>query len=435
MPLKRACRKAGPYAFWAVIFDPMSVVNNLNSIVYVAPLGEKKLCRACGILALSHARIKWGRMPAPRSKRPAVPPSRIQDSTPVVPENAPNFRENAPKHDIAELDALFQQAGLVRSRSGKSDAVVRRVRLQPSTREELSPVPPHPAIAKNGVEWFPVPAWKKFPWLQHGFSTRRGGTTTAYCPDDAPGELNLGFTPQDDQANVVRNRQLLAEAVTGDAGTPLLTVRQIHSSVVISSGASALTGTPCKGDGLMTDKPGLLLGIQTADCIPVLVADVRRKAVAAFHAGWRGTVKRIVEKGIGRMRLEFGSRPEDLVAAIGPGILVCCYAIGEEVVSEFESQFSYGSELFREVYDVDAVRTKYPMLFLTQRAPGHSPIGPSLHVDLVEANRRQLLDAGLKAASIQVVSACTNCHPELFFTYRGSHGHCGRMMSVIGVEK
>ncbi len=108
----------------------------------------------------------------------------------------------------------------------------------------------------------------------------------------------------------------------------------------------------------MTDEPGLLLAIQTADCIPVLVADRRRRAVAAFHAGWRGTVKRIVETGVGRMRLAFGSRPEDLVAAIGPGIGACCYAVGEEVLSEFESQFSYARELFREVFDADPVRNE-----------------------------------------------------------------------------
>jgi copper oxidase (laccase) domain-containing protein len=103
------------------------------------------------------------------------------------------------------------------------------------------------------------------------------------------------------------------------------------------------------------------------------------------------------------MRLEFGSRPEDLIAAIGPGIGACCYAVGEDLLSEFESQFSYGRELFREVYSADVVRTKYPMLFLTQRAPGHSPIGPSTHLNLVEANRRQLLDAGLKPGSIRIV--------------------------------
>jgi YfiH family protein len=191
---------------------------------------------------------------------------------------------------------------------------------------------------------------------------------------------------------------------------------------------------PWKGDGILTDEPGLLLGVQTADCIPVLVADRKRRAVAAFHAGWRGTVKRIVETGIGRMRLQFGSRPEDLVAAIGPGIGACCYAVGEEVLSSFESQFSYARELFRDVYDSDPVRTKYPMLFLTQRAPGHSLIGPSLHLNLVEANRRQLLAAGLKPRSIKVVGGCTNCQPELFFSHRASQGRAGRMLSVIGIR-
>jgi YfiH family protein len=184
----------------------------------------------------------------------------------------------------------------------------------------------------------------------------------------------------------------------------------------------------------MTNESGLLLGIQTADCIPVLVADRKRRVVAAFHAGWRGTVKRIVEAGVGRMRLEFGSRPEDLTAAIGPGVGACCYAVGDEVVSSFESQFAYGDELFHEVYDADPVRTKYPMLFLTQRAPGHSNIGPSLHVDLVEANRRQLLAAGLKPASIHLTGGCTSCHRQLFFSHRASQGHAGRMMSVIGIR-
>lgn len=156
--------------------------------------------------------------------------------------------------------------------------------------------------------------------------------------------------------------------------------------------------------------------------------------MGAFHAGWRGTVKRIVETGIGRMRLEYESRPEDMVAAIGPGIGPCCYAVGDEVLSEFESQFAYASELFREVYDTDPVRTKYPMLFLTQRAPGHSPIGPSLHVNLMEANRRQLIDAGLKAESIQIVGGCTNCQTDVFFSHRAQKGRTGRMLAVIGIR-
>jgi hypothetical protein len=166
----------------------------------------------------------------------------------------------------------------------------------------------------------------------------------------------------------------------------------------------------------------------------VLVADRKRRVVAAFHAGWRGTVKRIVESGVGRMRLQFGSRPEDLIAAIGPGIGPCCYAVGEDALSEFESQFAYARELFREVYDADPVRTKYPMLFMTQRAPGHSPIGPSLHLNLVEANRRQLLAAGLKPRAIHLVGGCTSCQRELFFSHRASQGHAGRMMSVIGIR-
>ena len=294
-----------------------------------------------------------------------------------------------------------------------------------------------PVVARNGVEWLPVPGWVGVPWLWHGFSTRRGGVSQAYGTEGAAGELNLGFTSEDDRANVLRNRVLLAEAVTGERDTPLITVRQIHSSLVVVPGPGPREpGKPLgKGDGLMTDEPGLLLGIQTADCIPVLVADRRKRVVAAFHAGWRGTVKRIVENGIGRMRLEFGSRPEDLVAAIGPGNLVCCYEVGEDVLSEFESQFSYGRELFREVYVSDPVKTKYPLLFLTQRAPGHSPMGPSLHVDLVEANRRQLVAAGVKAEAITFVGACTQCHGEMFFSHRGSRGRCGRMLSVIGIRE
>ena len=106
--------------------------------------------------------------------------------------------------------------------------------------------------------------------------------------------------------------------------------------------------------------------------------------------------------------------PEDLVAAIGPGIGACCYAVGEEVFSSFESQFTYARELFREVFDSDPVRTQYPMLFLTQRAPGHSTSGPSLHLDLVEANRRQLLDAGLKPGAIQLVGGCTAASRSCF---------------------
>ena len=341
------------------------------------------------------------------------------------------------KGDISSLDALFQHAGLVRSLRGKSGAINRsRVdRLERSAPEELVRPAPSPRIAANGVSYLPVCRWDKIPWLWHGFSTRLGGVSRAYCPEDAPGELNLGFTNADDRDAVMCNRALLAEAISGDPATPLITLRQIHSNLIrAATAADALRDRPWKADGIVTNEPGLLIGIQTADCIPVIVADKKRKIVAAFHAGWRGTVKRIVEIGIGRMRLDYGSSPQDLVAAIGPGAGPCCYSVGEEVQSQFDSQFAYSSQLFHEVYSADAVHNKYPMLFLTQRAPGHSPIGPRLHLDLVEANRRQLLDAGMSPRSIQVMGGCTNCQTDLFYSHRASQGHAGRMMAVIGIK-
>ncbi len=336
---------------------------------------------------------------------------------------------------IQQIDALFERAGLQHNLRGKSGGVTTRLRLQRMDKQELIPVAPLPRIAPNGVQWLAVPAWEKLNWLWHGFSTRRGGLSRAYCADDAQGELNLGFTAEDDRETVAQNRRLFVEAVSGNPSTPLVDLRQIHSNLVLlACSADASRKQPAKADGLMTDEPSLLMGIRTADCIPILVADRKRRAVAAFHAGWRGTVERIVESGIGRMRLQFGSRPEDLVAAIGPGIGPCCYAVGEEVLSSFESQFAYARSLFREVYDSDPVRTKYPLLFMTQCAPGHSPIGPSLHLNLVEANRRQLLAAGLRPRAIHLVGGCTSCHRELFFSHRGSQGHAGRMMSVIGIR-
>jgi hypothetical protein len=196
-----------------------------------------------------------------------------------------------------------------------------------------------------------------------------------------------------------------------------------------------------RGDGMMTDLPGVFLGIQTADCVPVLVADVRRRAVAAFHAGWRGTLARIVERGIGAMRLRYGSRPEDLVAVVGPSIGPCCYSVGEEVRFEFESQFAYARELFGEIFDSDPVRDKYPLLFLTARAPGHSNIGPQIHLDLWQANRRQLLDAGIPARRITLVGECTACagagtaSGRKYFSHRAESGFTGRMMAVIGVAE
>ena len=267
----------------------------------------------------------------------------------------------------------------------------------------------------------------------HGFSTRHGGVSACY-----PGRaLNLGVTQHDTKENVARNRALFLGALgaENEDGSlwPFVQLKQIHSSVV--QRVSAAPGETLSGDGLITSTPGLLLAIKTADCVPVLVADVKRRAVGAFHAGWRGTVARVVEKGIGEMRRQFGSVPRDLRAVIGPCIRRCCYEVGAEVRTEFESQFSYADELFEEVFDADAIHVRYPLLFLNQRAPGHGDHGPEIHLDLVEANQRQLLDTGIREEHISVIEGCTACDITRFFSHRAEFGQTGRMMAVIGIRE
>jgi YfiH family protein len=152
----------------------------------------------------------------------------------------------------------------------------------------------------------------KLPWLVHGFSTRTGGVSRLY----GGSSLNLGFTAKDSKANVERNREIFLRklgAVSGKKLWPLVTLRQIHSDLIHF--VSKPPATTLVGDGLITDTPHLLLGIQTADCLPVILVDKKRKAVGVFHAGWRGTIQRIVEKGAGLMRLHFGTMPGDLEAA------------------------------------------------------------------------------------------------------------------------
>ncbi|HEX4311684.1 MAG TPA: peptidoglycan editing factor PgeF [Acidobacteriaceae bacterium] len=335
--------------------------------------------------------------------------------------------------DVHPVDELLSRGEL--TAAPRQPRAHRRPRdPQPENQNEILPQIPK-RIAKSRLEIVQVPDWSGFPWLLHGFSTRTGGATTAYHPNQRSGELNLGFTASDSRENVIENRRRFLKALGVPPSMKLVTLKQIHSSSVLSIGERDLSeAEPCQGDGLITNQPGILLAIQTADCIPVLIADVKKKAVAAFHAGWRGTVKRIVESGVGKMRVAFRSRPEDLVAAIGPGIAACCYAVGEDVRTEFASQFSYASQLFHEVSDSDPIREKYPMLFLTARAPGHSNLGPSLHLDLMEANRRQLLDAGLRADAITVVGDCTRCQNNRYFSYRAEQGFTGRLLSVIGIR-
>jgi polyphenol oxidase len=276
-----------------------------------------------------------------------------------------------------------------------------------------------------------VPALSQIPWLLHGFSTRNGGFSKIYHGHS----LNLGFTEQDSRAVVKRNRAAFERqvgAVDGQQLWPFVTLRQIHSDLIHC--VSKPPQEQLAGDGLITDIHGILLGIQTADCLPVVLVDTKRRAVGVFHAGWRGTVRRIVEKGVGEMRRCFGTRPRDIKAAIGPGIHNCCYQVGTEVRVNFESQFAYAADLFREVAESDPVREKYPLLFLTARAPGHSELSTNIFLDLVEANRRQLMDAGVSRRNIYASPLCTSCHTDLLFSHRAEKGNTGRMMAVAGIR-
>lgn len=261
--------------------------------------------------------------------------------------------------------------------------------------------------------------WAQFPWLRAGFSTRQGGDSSVYGEE----ELNLGWTPEDQPKTVADNRRRFVSAVTGEGSLELVTIRQIHGNVVCAveadHGPLAMEEGKAilQGDGLMTSVKELLLGVQTADCTPVLVADTQERVVAAFHAGWRGTLAQIVEQGIAAMKLRYGSRSSDLIAAIGPAIGPCCFEVGPEVRSGFEEQFSCSPELFLQ---------------------NGAQAGPQIHLDLFEANRRQLVDAGVAADKISVVGECTACTRlsngrRKYFSHRSERGFTGRMLSVIGI--
>jgi YfiH family protein len=274
----------------------------------------------------------------------------------------------------------------------------------------------------NALEITKVRQWEQYDWLRHGFSTRAGGVSSVYGGTT----LNLGWTKEDDADAITENRRRFVDAVAHQQqpGTPftLVGVRQVHEATIhaLHPSDGALEGrlaTPegkavLEGDGLITSQPGVLIAVGTADCVPVLVVDVSKRVVAAFHAGWRGTAARIVELGIAKMRQDYGSRPEDLLAAVGPSIGACCYTVGDEVHTQFQSIFPYAATLFHE----------------------------GLHLDLWQANRHQLIDAGLEERQIAIIGECTACSrtPQgemRYFSHRGEHGVAGRMLNAIGITQ
>jgi polyphenol oxidase len=292
----------------------------------------------------------------------------------------------------------------------------------------------------DGLQILEAPELSHLKWLVHGFSARTGGSSKLeenHGGRKTPGNvLNLGFTDWDTRGHVLANRKKFFGAV-GPKKMRSVLLRQIHSDLIYVIGAEDVPqgeNAP-QGDALVTREPGVLLAVQTADCIPILLADTKRRAVAAIHSGWRGTAQRIAEKTLGRMQMEFGTQPEDVIAAIGPGIGACCYEVGHEVIKEFAAKFTDARDWFDGPFELlengDSDSNWLP--WLTMRPPGHAPPAPTARLDLIAANRAILTGAGVPLAKMSTSNLCTACRPDLFFSYRRER-NTGRMIAAIGIK-
>jgi YfiH family protein len=270
-------------------------------------------------------------------------------------------------------------------------------------------------------------ALAELEWVVHGFTTRRGG----YSRLHGRPVCNLGPVDWDRADAVERNRRRVREAL-GARKFRLVLLEQIHSALVRRVERAA--SEPLRGDAAVTDRPGLLLGVRTADCVPVLIADRRRRVVAAVHAGWRGTLARIAQKTVGDLRMFYGSAPTDLVAAIGPRIGVCCYEVGAEVALAFAAQFAEAAVWFEGPFE--QLATGYeplPLQWLLHDPPGHER-PRRVRLNLAAANRAQLLAAGIPAGQIFDCGLCTACHVDWLFSYRREGAATGRQMGLIGLR-
>jgi YfiH family protein len=242
----------------------------------------------------------------------------------------------------------------------------------------------------------------------NGFSTRLGGVSD--FPKDS---LNLAGFDEDSADNIYENRRRFLNAVGGDF--KLATAWQVHGNdVKIVKDQGDVDNSEERFDGLVSRMSGVLVGVKTADCVPVLIGDSRTGSFAAVHAGWRGTVASIVVKAIEKMQAEFGSEPKDITAAIGPAAGCGNYEIGEDVIDAFASAFEGSEKYFQQTRD------------------GHAL------VDLHLANKDQLLSCGVPLDAIYTAPFCTMDRPDLFFSYRlekKKFGKTGRLLSVIGQRR
>jgi polyphenol oxidase len=253
----------------------------------------------------------------------------------------------------------------------------------------------------HGVPFFICRSLDALGFCRHGFSTRHGSIETQ---TDAP--FNLGPVGWDTRERVDANRERFLHA-SGLDNARLITLRQVHSDRVVVFEETSDSGSRPEGDALVTGVKRVALGIQTADCLPILIADPVARAVANVHSGWRGTLSRVLSRTIAAMRASFGSEAADLIVAIGPGIRSCCYEVGEEVVELFQKEYPAAS-LFRASSDGKQV------------------------LDIPKALRAQLQEAGVCPDNVHDIGMCTRCHPEEFFSYRLEGPRAGRMLAVIG---
>ena len=238
--------------------------------------------------------------------------------------------------------------------------------------------------------------FQPFKHLIAAESTRHGGVSAA--PFQA---LNLGKSTDDAPENVLENRRRFCTAL-GFETTQLAWSKQVHGTEIRhATGPGGATGF----DALISTEPGVMLAVSVADCTPILIYDSKNRAVAAVHAGWRGTVGGIVSRTLLRMQSEFGTSGADCLAYVGTCIDECSFEVGEEVAEAFHTRFKRW----------DADRQKF-------------------FVDLKKANRAQLLDFGIPETQVEISPFSTVLHNEDYFSHRHEKGLTGRMMAVIGIR-
>ncbi len=260
---------------------------------------------------------------------------------------------------------------------------------------------------KQGVTFFQSDGMAAAGGVVHGFSTRKGGVSQGMWES-----LNLGPSRGDDPDHVRENYRRFFAAIGADGGK-LAVTNQVHGGVVRTVTTADLRGGPCEkaayeADGLMTDLPGVALTIYSADCIPILFYDPVRRAVAAVHAGWRGTAAGIASAAVERMRDVYGCDPADILAAVGPGIGPDCFETHEDVPNAMTAALS--TAVLRHI------RIKENGKFA---------------VDLKNINAMRLEQAGLDPDHIAVSDLCTSCHPEMFWSHRKLGTNRGSMAAAI----